>query len=175
MNKVLITSFLPFNKAINNYSLEVSKHIKNVDKIILDVLYDEAYYNLKEKCDLSKYSLIISLGEARSRNELTIETQALNISKCSIPDNGGIYRNGEEIVIGQGTLKTKVEIGKCIGIGKLSDDAGKFVCNNLYYHLLNDYPDKSVFIHIPNCHDKEELYIFYSSKIEEIIKILLDK
>ena len=31
--KVLISAFKPFNKASNNYSYEVLKHINNVDNI----------------------------------------------------------------------------------------------------------------------------------------------
>lgn len=175
MNKVLVTAFLPFNKMNNNYSLEVLKYIDNVDKTVLDVLYDEAFYSLKEKCDLSKYSLIIALGEARSRSELTIETQALNVAKCSICDNGGVYRNGEETIEGCDTLKTQLDVIKCGSIAKLSYDAGKFVCNNLYYHLLYEYPEKSLFIHVPNCNDQEDQYIKYANKINEIITLLLEK
>ena len=55
---------------------------------------------------------------------------------------------------------------------KLSTDAGKFVCNNLYYHLLYDFPGKSLFIHIPNCHDLEEEYIRCADSITQIINVL---
>ena len=38
--KVLVSAFTPFNKANNNYSLEVLNYLENVDKIVVDVIYD---------------------------------------------------------------------------------------------------------------------------------------
>ena len=60
--KVLVTAFKPFNKMPNNYSSEVLKYILGVDKIILDVVYDECFNELKKNCDKAvkgySYSLI---------------------------------------------------------------------------------------------------------------------
>ena len=92
--KVLVSAFKSFNKASNNYSLEVLNYISGVDKVILDVLYDKSYYDLSE-CNLNNYDLIICLGEARSREELTLELYAKNISSCSICDNAGIFKKDE--------------------------------------------------------------------------------
>ena len=70
--KVLISAFKPFNKANNNYSYEVLKHINNVDKILIDVVYDECFKELTNHYNLDNYDLIIALGEARSRSVLTL-------------------------------------------------------------------------------------------------------
>ena len=67
------------------------------------------------------------------------------------------------------TLYTKVDIDKLKDIVEFSSDAGKFVCNNLYYHLLAYNPYKTLFIHIPNCLDEENNYIKYARVIENII------
>lgn len=172
--KVLVTAFLPFNNSLNNYSMEVIKYIDNVTKEILDVVYDECYNVLNNKYNLNSFDLIIALGEARMRNELTLELQAKNISSCSLKDNSGIlkqneviYENGKEII------KTKVSLDNIKELITFSTDAGKFVCNNLYYHLLLNYPSKSVFIHIPNCNDDENKYVVYANIINKIIKKLL--
>ena len=77
--KVLITAFTPFNKMPNNYSSEVLKYITGVDKIILDVVYDESFKKLNSAFNLSEYDLLISMGEARMRKELTIEKRAVNL------------------------------------------------------------------------------------------------
>ena len=37
-------------------------------------------------------------------------------------------------------------------------DVGKFVCNNLYFHLLENFQDKTLFIHIPDCYNDENEY-----------------
>ena len=173
MKKILVTAFKPFNKSNNNYSSEVLKEIKlDVDKVILDVVYDESYEVLKSN-DLNSYSLIIALGEARSRDYLSVEKQAKNISSCSIADNKGILKNNEIIDSNFETvLETKLNLSRVTEYASISYDAGKFVCNNLYFHLLCDYPDKSLFIHIPECNNELDNYKKYAKLIENIIENL---
>lgn len=171
--KVLLSAFKSFNNASNNYSMEVLKYINNVDKIVIDVLYDECY-KIISSCNLDDYDLVISLGEARSREELTLEIQAKNISSCSISDNNGVYKKDCVIIDGgKDVLNTGVNVNRLSDMIKFSYDAGKYVCNNLYYHLLYNYPDKSLFIHIPNCYDNEDEYVRYAKIIENIIKVIL--
>ena len=172
--KVLVTGFTPFNNEINNYSSEVLKYIDNVDKVILDVLYDECYLILDNSTNLNEYDLIIALGEARSRNELTLELRAKNVSSCSLKDNLGVLKNDEVISANANEfLYTKVDVSKVKDDIIFSNDAGKFVCNNLYFHLLENHPDKAIFIHIPNCHNAEKEYIRYACIINQIINKLL--
>ena len=167
--KVLISAFKPFNKASNNYSYEVLQRIDNVDKALLDVVYDECYLELANQFDLEKYDLIIALGEARKRSELTLEVNAKNISSCSIPDNNGVLKQDEKILDLDDVLYTQLDIDKVKDLVTFSTDAGKYVCNNLYFHLLANYPEKSLFIHVPNCCDLEENYILYANIITKII------
>ena len=170
--KLLVTAFLPFNNSTNNYSSEVIKYIKNVDKEILDVVYDKCYQTLVNKYDLNSYDLIIALGEARMRNELTLEIQAKNIASCSLQDNSGVLKQNEKIIEnGEDVIQTKVDIKKVEHLIKYSFDAGKFVCNNIYYHLLYNKLN-AVFIHIPNCNDDEEKYKEYAKVINNIIRHL---
>lgn len=171
--KVLVTAFKPFNNFNNNYSSEVLHYIRNTDKIILDVIYDKCYETLLNNYNLEDYDLIISLGEARSRTILTLETQAKNISSCSLKDNRGVSKQNEKIIEnGLDIIKTKVDISKIENIIELSNDAGKFVCNNIYYHLLYNYPNKSIFIHIPECDNDTNNYIKYANIINKIIELL---
>ena len=174
VRKVLVSAFTIFNKASTNYSLEVINYLNNVDKVIVDVVYDKCFDYINERYNLKEYSLIIALGEARSRDVLTLEVNAKNISSCSLPDNSGVLRNNHVIVPG-GTdiLFTLVNVDLVKDIVLFSFDAGKYVCNNLYYHLLSNYPEKSLFIHVPNCHDLEEEYIKNAQIIEKIIEVLL--
>lgn len=171
--KVLVTAFKPFYKSPNNYSMEVLEYIDGVDKCILDVIYDEAFIELESTTCLFDYDLIIALGEARSRKELTLELNAKNIASCSIADNAGVIKKDEKILNdGLDVLKTNVDITNLDKIVTFSEDAGKFVCNNLYYHLLTLYPDKSLFIHIPECNNDENMYTKYAKQIEKIIDII---
>lgn len=172
--KVLVTAFLPFNNSINNYSQEVIKFIENVDKEILDVVYDKSYQTLEDKYNLNEYDLIIAMGEARMRDVLTLETQAINISSCSLKDNAGNLKQNETIIIdSESIIKTEVNIEKVKDLITFSNDAGKFVCNNIYYHLLSNYKSKSIFIHIPHCNDNTEKYIEHAATIQKIINKLI--
>lgn len=171
--KVLVSAFTPFNKASNNYSLEVLNYLENVDKIVVDVIYDKCYQELNNKFNLDDYDLIIALGEARSRKVLTLETKAYNLASCSLPDNANILRKDSKIIEGgKDILETKINVSKLSDIVELSTDPGRFVCNNMYYHLLHNYPNKSLFIHIPHCNDDINEYKKYAIQIESIIKAI---
>lgn len=177
MKKVLISAFKPFNNLNNNYSSEVLNYINSneyiIDKVILDVIYDECF-NEFSKHNLEQYDLIIALGEARSRKELTIEYQAINKSSCSLADNSGIVKNDEKIINNDNDfLTTNLKLDRCLKYAGISNNAGMFVCNNLYYHLLNYDRKKSLFIHIPECNDNVDNYKRYATTIENIIKELL--
>ena len=168
--KVLITAFTPFNKSINNYSLEVLNKIKRVDKQIIDVCYDKCYFDLSSQKNLNDYDLIIAMGEARMRDEIMLEVSAKNIASCSIADNIGVVKQNVAIIENApNELHTLIDLTRLTEIIKLSYDAGKFVCNNLYYYLLFNYPTKSIFIHIPHCHDNDEEYNKYANVVMSII------
>ena len=171
--KVLVTAFKPFNKMEKNYSMEVLNYINGVEKLIIDVLYDDSYNELITNHNLDEFDLVIAMGEARMRDELTLEVQAKNISSCSICDNGGIFKKDELIKEdGLEVLETNVNLSGLEEILKFSYDAGRFVCNNLYYHLLYNYKEKALFIHVPNCKNDENLYIENAKKIERIINTI---
>ena len=174
--KVLVTAFKPFHKSTNNYSMEVLYYLNNVEKLVIDVCYDECYKEITKKFNLEEFDLIIALGEARSRTELTLELAAKNLASCSIKDNAGILKK-DELIVNENieALHTLVETSCVDDLVKFSLDAGKYVCNNLYFHLLYNYPNKSLFIHIPECNNDSNEYIKYAKVIEEIIKRIGDK
>lgn len=171
--KVLVTAFKPFNNSLNNYSIEVLNYLNDVEKAILDVVYDECYLELTNNFNLDQFDLIIALGEARMRNEILLEVNAKNISDCRIKDNAGNLKINEII-----DTNEEKEFQTLVNLDLLKDtisnsfDAGKFVCNNLYFHLLKNYPNKSLFIHIPECHNDLNNFKKFADKIKEIIQIL---
>ena len=168
--KVLVSAFKPFNNNVNNYSMEVLNYIEQVDKIIVDVVYDNCYKQLSTSADLNQYDLIIALGEARMRSELTLEVKAYNLANCSLKDNANILRKDSVIIEGlDGEIDSKVNIELVKDIVAFSTNPGRFVCNNLYFHLLANYPNKSLFIHIPECNNDVDNYKKYAKQINEII------
>ena len=53
--------------------METLKYIMDVDKLVVDVIYDECYFEISKKLNLNEYDLIIALGEARGRENITLE------------------------------------------------------------------------------------------------------
>ena len=150
MKKVLISAFKPFNKSVNNYSQEVLKLINinsiELKKVIIDVVYDKCFDYL-ESLNLDQYDLIVALGEARMRNNITIEKQAHNVSSCSIADNAGVLKKDEII---DKNLPNELQ-------------------TNLDLESLKEFAEISLFIHIPNCFDDEGNYYEYARSVEKII------
>ena len=173
MMKTLVTAFKPFNNKSNNYALEVLNYILGVDKLIIDVVYDECYNEIINQVKIEEYDLIIALGEARMRNELTLELNAKNIADCSLPDNLGQIKKNKKIIENEiEYIETLVNVNNLKDLIKFSTDAGKFVCNNLYFHLLIHCQNKALFIHIPECNDNIENYQKHAKTIEQIIQTI---
>lgn len=176
MKKVLISAFLPFNHKGNNYSAEVLNFIESdkvtIDKRVIDVVYDGCFTELSG-AGLDRYDFIIALGEARMRDVLTVESRAINLSSCSLPDNSGEIRQNE--VIDKELpeyLTSGLDFDKISKIAEISNDAGKFVCNNIYFHLLKYDKRRTLFIHVPECNNNEDEYRANAEKIAKIIEIL---
>ncbi len=176
MKKVLVSAFLPFNHKGNNYSSEVLRYLCSdkveIEKITVDVIYDKCFESVSE-CGLENYDFIVSLGEARMRETLTVEKRAKNISSCSLPDNDGEIRN--EQIIDESLseyIESEMDFDKFTGFADISYDAGKFVCNNLYFHLLKYDNARTLFIHIPECNNDTEKYKEIAEKVKGIIEAL---
>ena len=71
------------------------------------------------------------------------------------------------VLEGVGGNEVNIELVK--DIVAFSTNPGRFVCNNLYFHLLANYPNKSLFIHIPECNNDVDNYKKYAKQINEII------
>lgn len=175
---ILVSCFKPFNKEKENYSELVLNNLNDldIDKITLDVLYKEDSDKIISLLNKKKYDYVFLLGEARSRDYVSIETMAENLDDAKIPDNNGIIKNNEEIIKNNDNyLSTNMDLFKIIPILnndlRLSCDGGTFVCNDLYYRVLhyvyqNDINTKVLFIHLPKINDDINKYV---NIIKEII------
>jgi pyrrolidone-carboxylate peptidase len=112
----------------------------------------------------SQYTVLILMGLAATREALNLERFALNVRDYPIRDNHGHQYDGEEILPGASALKTDFPLldlrKKLRSKGfpcAISNHAGTFVCNDLYYQSLNfkqtyGTPDLVLFIHVPRAH-----------------------
>ena len=162
MTKVLLTGFEPFGKASLNPSGEIVKQIsdKNVVTAILPVAYAQSAAALLSLIEQHKPDVVISLGQAEGRTQISPERIAINLDDARLADNEGVVRSDVPIIVGgpvayESTLPIKefVEAMKAEGIpAAVSLSAGAFLCNHIFYiaqDKLAGTQIRSGFVHVP--------------------------
>ncbi|MFK3710720.1 pyroglutamyl-peptidase I [Leclercia adecarboxylata] len=168
MQTVLITGFEPFGGESVNPSWEV---VKLLDGMIIDdsrvvarqlpCVFGESLEVLNAAIDALQPSVVLAIGQAGGRVDVTVERVAINVDDARIPDNRGqqpvdvaIVPDGPAAWFSTLPIKAMVEALREAGIpASVSQTAGTFVCNHVMYgvlHKLADRPEvKGGFIHIP--------------------------
>jgi len=165
---VLITGFEPFGGDLLNTSevialalqgRVISKHVIHAQ--VLPCVFDQSIEVLKDAIKNYKPSLIICLGQAGGRDGITPERVAINIDDARIADNHAKKPIDRTIVKGGpaayfSTLPIKAissELNKYKISSSVSQTAGTFVCNHVFYALMHALRTrKNVrggFIHVP--------------------------
>ena len=166
--KVLVTGFEPFGGEKINPSLEIVKALPDkigVHTIIkkeIPTLFYRSSEILKEILEKELPDVVILLGQAGGRAGITPERVAINVADADIADNNlqkpedeRIFEDGVDGYFSKLPIKKIVKSLNDAGIpAYVSNSAGTFVCNYLFYSLLyfidKFYPDmKGGFIHIP--------------------------
>lgn len=168
MRTVLITGFEPFGGETVNPSWEV---VKQLNDVIIDdcrvvarqlpCVFGESLAVLNTAIDELQPAVVLAIGQAGGRVDVTVERVAINVDDARIPDNRGqqpvdvaIVANGPAAWFSTLPIKAMVTALREAGIpASVSQTAGTFVCNHVMYgvlHKLADRPDvKGGFIHIP--------------------------
>lgn len=166
--KVLLTGFEPFGGETRNPSAEIVECLPDkiggaeIRKLILPVVRGKASAAVREAVENIRPDVILSIGQAGGRGEISVERVAINLDDYRIPDNEG-NRPVEEPVVPGGPdgyfctvpVKKMADAIQAAGIpASVSLSAGSFVCNHVMYatlHMLAEcYPNTRFgFIHIP--------------------------
>lgn len=171
MTKVLVTGFEPFGGDAINPALEAIKKIqqhKRVDDQIevitqeIPTVFQKSIQALKETIEAVQPDVVICVGQAGGRSEISVERVAINVDDARIPDNEGnqpvdkpIVNAGPAAYWSTLPIKAIVQAIQNAGIpSSVSQTAGTFVCNHIFYglaHLIaTEYPSiRGGFIHIP--------------------------
>ena len=162
MTKVLLTGFEPFGKASLNPSGEIVKQIsgENIVTAILPVAYAQSAERLLSLIEQHKPDVVISLGQAEGRTQISPERIAINLDDARLADNEGVIRSDVPIIVGgpvayESTLPIKkfVEAMKAEGIpAAVSLSAGAFLCNHIFYIAQDKFAGtqiRSGFVHFP--------------------------
>lgn len=173
MKRLLITGFEPFGGEIINPSWEVVKSLPcaigdyELTKLLLPVVFGLAAEKVLEASEEICPDVIVCIGQAGGRGEVTPELVGINLRHASISDNAGNKPQDEPIIEGgQAAYFSTIPVRKISeaisaeGVpSKVSYSAGAYVCNDLLYTLLNHYDGTSTrvgFIHIPYATEQEK-------------------
>ena len=162
MTKVLLTGFEPFGKASSNPAGEIVKQISgdNIITAILPVSYAQSAERLLALIAEHNPDVVICLGQAEGRKEITPERVAINLDDARLADNEGILRidvkileDGPDAYFSTLPIKEIVEAIKEAGVpASVSLSAGAFLCNHVFYVAQNKFAGTKVrsgFVHVP--------------------------
>lgn len=185
MERILLTGFEPFHKSKLNPSQEIIRRISHrslVAKEVLPVTFGEASQKLISLINQHKPTVVISLGQAEGRKEITPERIAINLDDARIPDNAGnspkeraIVAGGPDAYFTTLPIKNLVEKLNENGIpASISLSAGTFVCNHIFYAMQHHCAGKAIksgFIHLPLMNEQaSEFPGLPTMQIEEMIR-----
>lgn len=173
--KLLLTGFEPFGTLKTNVSWEAAKRIalqpwEDVEVVArqLPVSFDRGWKTLRTELERGGYDVVVMLGVAASREAVCLERVAINIDDTSSSDNDGESRR-DAVIAPDGpaayftTLPIRKMLDAVCGAGfmaKVSNTAGAYVCNHVFYKALHWASDKDKapmvgFIHLPDEHEDD--------------------
>lgn len=166
--RLLITGFDPFGGEGINPAWEAVKLLPDivesveVVKLQIPTVFHRSTEVLLEGIEKYKPEVVICVGQAGGRYEISMERVAINIDDARIADNEGnqpvdelIYPDGRSAYFTNLPIKTMVEEIRGEGIpASVSNTAGTFVCNHIMYSLLYNIElscsvKRGGFIHVP--------------------------
>jgi pyroglutamyl-peptidase len=169
MKTVLLTGFEPFSGGkVNPSWLAVRRlngRVIGGHRIVarrLATVYDQSLATLRRHLTAVKPVLVICVGQAADRAEVTPERVAINVDDARIPDNAGRKPVGVPVVAGGpvaywSTLPVTAivrALRRCGIPASVSPSAGTFVCNHVFYGLMHELAKdgnqvRGGFIHVP--------------------------
>jgi pyroglutamyl-peptidase len=166
--KALVTGFDPFGgDEVNPSSLAVGKLKKHVGNIVvhtaeLPTSYARSAEVLRAAIEKAKPDIVLCVGQAGGRTELCLERVAINVQDARIRDNDGKQPIDKPVVAdGPAAHFTTLPIKACVAEMRkaglpaaVSNTAGTFVCNHIFYVLMDiaashPRPIRGGFLHIP--------------------------
>jgi pyroglutamyl-peptidase len=168
MPHVLLTGFAPFGGESTNPSWEAVQALEGEvvagHRIVarcLPVEFDASLHALQQALDELVPSLVICVGQAGGRAQMSLERVAINVIDARIPDNAGAQPIDEPVAAdGPAAYFTSLPIKAMLAAlrnagfpAEISQTAGTYVCNHVFYalmHALRGLPGvRGGFVHIP--------------------------
>jgi pyroglutamyl-peptidase len=166
--KALVTGFEPFGgDKVNPSWLAVSRMKKRLGGVVvhtaeLPTSFATSGPALREAIERVRPDIVLCVGQAGGRSELCLERVAINVQDARIRDNDGRQPIDKPVVPGGpvahlATLPIKACVAAMRKAGlpaSVSNTAGTFVCNHIFYSLMDLAaaqlaPMRGGFLHIP--------------------------
>lgn len=166
--KVLVTGFEPFGGEKINPSYEVVKQLDDkisdadIIKLQVPVVFYKSVNTVIKKIHEEAPDIILMIGQAGGRYNISVERIAININDARIEDNEG-NRPVDEAIDKDGlpAYFSSIPVRKIVERmiennipAAISNSAGTYVCNHLLYGILdyiwkNKLDTRAGFIHVP--------------------------
>jgi pyroglutamyl-peptidase len=173
---VLLTGFEPFNGANINPAWEAVRALEGwrgdgfrVEVLRLPCVFGRALDIITQAVEALDPDVVIAVGQAGGRPELSVERVAINVDDARFVDNAGQQPVDTPIVPGGPaayftTLPIKAIVRAMRArelVAGVSQTAGTFVCNHVFYGLMHCVAGTSVragFIHVPFLPEQADAY-----------------
>lgn len=131
-----------------------------VRSVVLPVTFAGAYPRLREEIHAFAPHVVIAFGQAGGRAAIELERVAINCDDAELADNAG-ERPRDRVIVEGGppalfsTLPLRALQGELAAAGipaRISNSAGTFVCNHLFYRLMEEHRFSirlCGFVHVP--------------------------
>ena len=165
---ILLTGFEPFGGDTVNPSWLVAQALHGeviggarVQALCLPCVFGQALAVLQTALHQHRPQVVLALGLAAVRSEISVERVALNVDDARIADNAGAQPIDEPVDMGGpaayfSTLPIKAIVAALQQAGlpaAVSQTAGTFVCNHVFYGLMHRLRRhrtvRAGFMHVP--------------------------
>ena len=168
---ILLTGFEPFGGEAVNPSWEIAQALDGwpceghvVRAVRLSCVFGQALAELDAALAAHPPTLVLCLGQAGGRAEISIERVAINVDDARIPDNLGrqpiddaIQPDGPAAYFSTLPIKAMARDVRAAGVAAaVSNTAGTFVCNHVFYALMHRLAStralahtRGGFVHVP--------------------------
>ena len=166
--KALVTGFEPFGPDAVNPSREAVLRLSSrlgdltIETRIVPTVFGRAIAALEDAIVTTQPDIVLGVGLAGGRAELSLERVAINVDDARIPDNDGQQPIDRAIVAGGPAayftglpVKRAVAALRQAGLPAIvSNTAGTFVCNHIFYGLMHLVASRRLpvcggFLHVP--------------------------
>ena len=166
--KALVTGFDAFGGDKVNPSALAVRQLKRklggvaIHTAVLPTSYTRSAIALRGAIHEVRPDIVLCVGQAGGRAELCLERVAINVQDARIKDNDGkqpidrpVVRDGPAAHFATLPIKACVAEMRKAGLpAQVSNSAGTFVCNNVFYALMDmaarhPIPMRAGFLHVP--------------------------